>query len=180
MSRARAHAACVALGITPALLRARALPYHAEARRLQPVGLGTDGRDKMLAPAAATAWLALCNAAQRDGIALRLISGFRSIDFQAALIAAKLARGAVLNEVLRINATPGYSEHHSGRAVDIGAENCAALDAAFEHTPAFEWLCRHAAAFGFSLSYPRGNPEGFLYEPWHWCWHAMRGKALFS
>lgn len=107
MSRARVHAACAALGITPALLKARALPFHAEARRLQPVGLGTDGRDKMLTPAAAKAWLALRDAAQRDGVALQLISGFRSIDFQAALMAAKLARGVALSEVLRINAPPG-------------------------------------------------------------------------
>ena len=38
----------------------------------------------------------------------------------------------------------------------------------FETTPAFAWLSQHAARHGFSLSYPRGNPHGIVYEPWHW------------
>jgi zinc D-Ala-D-Ala carboxypeptidase len=71
--------------------------------------------------------------------------------------------------VLRINAPPGYSEHHTGRAVDLGTAGCAALDQAFAQTPAFAWLQRHAQRFGFYLSYPRDNAEGYLYEPWHWC-----------
>lgn len=174
MSRARALAACAELGIAAPLLRARRLRFHGEARRLQPVGLGTDGRDKMLTPAAATAWLSMREAAAAAGIDLLLISGFRSVDFQAALIRAKLQRGLSLDEVLRVNAPPGYSEHHTGRAVDIGATGCAALDEEFERTPAYGWLLGQAAQFGFALSYPRGNGEGFLYEPWHWCWHPSR------
>ena len=39
----------------------------------------------------------------------------------------------------------------------------------FEDSPAFEWLCKHAAEHDFSLSFPRDNQQGFLYEPWHWC-----------
>ena len=38
----------------------------------------------------------------------------------------------------------------------------------FEATPAFDWLQRHAGASGFAMSYPRGNPHGIVYEPWHW------------
>ncbi len=170
MSRAAALACCAELGITAPMLRARRLRFFAEARRLTPVGLGTDGRDKLLAPAAARAWQAMREAAERDGIALLLISGFRSTDFQAALIRAKLQRGVSLDEVLRINAPPGYSEHHTGRAIDLGAAGCAALDAAFEQTAAYAWLSRNGLRFGFVLSYPRDNAQGFLYEPWHWCW----------
>ena len=33
----------------------------------------------------------------------------------------------------------------------------------------FDWLTAKAARFGFSMSYPRGNPHGIVYEPWHWC-----------
>ena len=25
-----------------------------------------------------------------------------------------------------------------------------------------------AGAFGFSMTYPRDNPWGIIYEPWHW------------
>lgn len=172
MSRAEVRALCSELGITPEWLKARRLPFHVEARHLTPVGLGTDGRDKLLHRPAARAWLAMRSAAAREGIALQLVSAFRSYAFQAALIRAKLERGTPLEEVLRINAPPGYSEHHSGHAVDIGSAGCGALDEAFEHTPAFDWLTHHASPFGFVMSYPRDNAEGFLYEPWHWCWRA--------
>lgn len=168
MRREPAGRLCEELGISTALLRARRLRFHAEARRLVPVGLGTDGRDKLLAPSAAKAWLAMREAAAQQGVALLLISAFRSAEFQALLIRDKLQRGLSLDEILRVNAPPATSEHHTGQAVDIGAEHCAALSEAFEQTPAYAWLQRHASAFGFSLSYPRGNAQGYLYEPWHW------------
>lgn len=169
MSRTLALCCCAGLGIPESLLRMRGLRHFADARRLTPVGLGTDGRDKMLTPQAARAWWAMRDAAAGEQIELLLISGFRSLDFQAALIRAKLQRGLPLAEVLHVNAPPGFSEHHTGRAVDIGAADCAALDVAFEQTPAFAWLQQHAAEFGFYLSYPLGNAAGFMYEPWHWC-----------
>jgi D-alanyl-D-alanine carboxypeptidase len=162
------------LGIGAERMTRRGLPRHTEAHQLAPAGLGPDGRDKFLTPATRAAWTAMRAAAQTDGIALLLVSGFRSYAFQAALIRAKLDRGMPLDQILRINAPPGCSEHHTGRAIDIGVEGCAALDEAFENTTAFAWLQRHAGAFGFRLSYPRGNAEGYLYEPWHWCYHRRR------
>lgn len=164
--------ACEALGIEIASLQQRGLQSHLEARRLCCVGLGTDGRDKFLQVSAAKAWVAMRDAAAADGIELLLISAFRSIAFQTALLRQKLDRGLPLAEVLRVNAPPGTSEHHTGRAVDIGSAGTAALDEAFETTPAFAWLSTHARRFGFVLSYPRDNAQGFLYEPWHWCWHS--------
>lgn len=156
------------LGISAALIAARHLRPHAEARRLVPVGLGTDGRDKMLAPAAASAWFALRAAAQADGVELLLVSAFRSAAFQAELIRQKLRKGQTLEQILQVNAPPGYSEHHTGAAVDIGAAGCPPLEESFERTDAYAWLHRRAAEFGFSMSYPRGNADGYLYEPWHW------------
>lgn len=158
-----------ALGIRPEDLKARRLRAVPEARRLAPVGVGTDGRDKFLAPVTARAWLRLQTAAARDGVTLELVSGFRSIAFQATLIRQKLARGDALADILRINAPPGYSEHHGGHAVDIGTPGCGALEVAFERTEAFAWLRQHAKTFRFHLSYPPDNPQGYLYEPWHWC-----------
>lgn len=167
---ARVRAQLNALGIPQSLPTARKLTLFGEAQRLAPVGLGTDGRDKLLTPVAARAWSTMHRHAAADGIDLLLVSAFRSVDFQAALIRAKLDRGITLDEILRVNAPPGYSEHHTGRAVDIGTGGVAALDIAFETTAAFAWLQTHAAGFGFRLSYPRDNPQGFMYEPWHWCY----------
>lgn len=166
--RARIRARLRALGIPPDLPHQRRLNLIAEAQRLAPVGLGTDGRDKLLTPVAARAWLAMHRHAAADGIELLLVSAFRSVDFQTALIQAKLDRGMSLAEILRVNAPPGYSEHHSGRAVDIGTSGVEALDEAFEGTEAFRWLQQHAARFGFRMSFPRDNSAGFMYEPWHW------------
>jgi D-alanyl-D-alanine carboxypeptidase len=170
--RERVRAALSELGADTALLGRRKLPLFAEARRLRCVGLGTDGRDKFLTPQAAAAWLGMCAAARVDGVELLLVSAFRSFEFQQALIRGKLAKGRTLDDVLSVNAPPGCSEHHSGRAVDIGSRGTAALEEDFERTVAYDWLRREAGRFGFRLSYPRDNCYGFLYEPWHWCWQS--------
>ena len=99
---------------------------------------------------------------------LSVVSAFRSYDYQALLIRQKLERGRTLAEILAVNAPPGCSEHHTGRALDIGTPGCPPVDEVFEQTEAYAWLQRHAGDCGFSLSYPRGNPHGYVYEPWHW------------
>jgi D-alanyl-D-alanine carboxypeptidase len=68
-----------------------------------------------------------------------------------------------------VNAIPGFSEHHTGRALDLHAGDGKPLETTFENHPAFAWLCDNAAEFNFHLSYPRNNPSGIDYEPWHWC-----------
>lgn len=161
------------LGIAEATVRTRRLPVHPEAQRLQPVGLGSDGRDKMLVSGAAAAWAAMRMAAHGDGIELLLVSAFRSIEFQASLIRAKLAKGRSIDEILKVNAPPGCSEHHTGRAVDLGEAGCPPLEEAFDQTEAYRWLTRNAERYGFRMTYPKGNAEGYLYEPWHWCWHRL-------
>lgn len=177
---ARIHDTLTTLGADGDLARRRHLPIHPEARRLICVGTGTDGRDKFLTPAAAVAWQAMRDAAAGHGVALLLISAFRSFDYQLALIRGKLAKGRDIDDILRINAPPGCSEHHSGRAIDIGYAGMPPLEEDFETTPAFAWLRQHAAGFGFHLSYPRGNRHGYLYEPWHWCFHARLSASRRS
>lgn len=173
-TRQRTAAVLEELGADPGLVTRRGLPLFTEAARLQCVGLGADGRDKFLAPPAARAWRAMQAAANGERVELLLISAFRSFAFQLALIRGKLARGRALDEVLRVNAPPGCSEHHSGRAVDLGCQGVAPLEEDFERTAAYAWLGANAGRFGFRLSYPRENRYGYLYEPWHWCWHQVR------
>ena len=106
--------------------------------------------------------------AAAGGIALEAISGYRSHDYQLGIFERKRARGLEVAEILQVNAAPGYSEHHGGEALDIGTPGEPPAEESFETTPAFAWLSQHAARHGFSLSYPRGNPHGIVYEPWHW------------
>ncbi len=133
------------------------------------MGRDSSDREARLTPAAADAWLAMRRAAEQEGLILVLVSAFRSIARQRELLEAKLAAGLAWNEILSVAAYPGYSEHHTGRALDLGAPDHADLTEGFESTPQFAWLSKNADRFGFALSYPRGNPFGIAYEPWHWC-----------
>lgn len=124
----------------------------------------------------APAWLAMCAAARMDGLVLEAISGYRSWDYQAGILRRKLAAGQSLTQILAVNTAPGFSEHHSGRAVDIGAPGEPPAQESFEKTPQFAWLGERAAEFGFRMSYPRDNSHGVIYEPWHWCWQPTIAK----
>jgi len=101
---------------------------------------------------------------------IEAISGFRSHAYQLGIFRRKMARGQSISQILSVNAAPGFSEHHSGRALDIGTPGEPAAEESFERTAAFAWLQDRAATFGFRMSYPRDNPHGIVYEPWHWCW----------
>ena len=157
------------LGIPADYGARRGLPPQPEARELASIGANEEGRDILLSPAAAAAWIRMRDAARGAGVELVAISGFRSIERQVAIIRAKLAAGGTIDLILRTIAAPGYSEHHTGRAVDIGVPGGPPLTEEFAGTPAFLWLQAHAGQFGFGLSYPPGNPHGIAYEPWHWC-----------
>jgi D-alanyl-D-alanine carboxypeptidase len=170
----RIHAILAALDIPQDLIRARSLPLCPEAEKLVVAEVGADGREFQLTPAAAAAWRSMKDAAASEGIVLRLISAFRSIDRQVEILREKLAAGATVEEILSASAPPGYSEHHTGCAIDIDTDGAAALEIEFERTPAFAWLSKNAPRFGFVLSFPRGNQYGYQYEPWHWFY---TGKA---
>jgi D-alanyl-D-alanine carboxypeptidase len=145
-----------------------ARPLFVEATELVDVGPNLVGRMQRLTPDTAASWREMLAAALGDGVTLMIVSGFRSIEYQAGLIRKKIVAGQELSEILNVNAAPGFSEHHSGRAIDIAAPGSRPLTEDFETSVAFAWLEENAAKFGFSMSYPRENPQGFIYEPWHW------------
>lgn len=163
------------LGIPADYGRARKLPAYAEATELVEVGPNLVGRMQRLTPAAAARWQEMVAAAADDGVRLLIVSGFRSHDYQAELIRKKLAAGQPIGEILTVNAAPGFSQHHTGRAVDIATPGSRPLTEEFEASDAFGWLRRRAAGFGFSLTYPRDNPWGFVHEPWHWALETTAG-----
>lgn len=156
------------LGIQADYAVDRGLPYYAEADKLVEVGPNPLGRMQRLTPAAAGRWQEMASAAGADNVRLLIVSGYRSFDYQAGLIRKKLAGGADLGDILCVNAAPGFSQHHTGNAVDIATPGSRPLTEEFEHTAAFQWLSRNADRFGFSMTYPRDNRWGFIYEPWHW------------
>ncbi len=150
----------------------RRMPRQGEAQDLVTVGPDALGRECQLSPDAARAWRAMRSAAEKARIRLLLISGFRSRDRQEAIVSEKLQAGWSMEEILQSVAYPGHSEHHTGRAIDLGSPDCAHLTEEFEGTREFGWLRDHAHEYGFRLSYPRSNPHGVAYEPWHWKWQS--------
>ncbi len=160
------------LGIPRDYAATRHLPRQEEADEIDLIEVGTneDGRPIRLVRPAADAWLRMSRAAAHDDIELVPISGFRSIARQTVIIREKIAAGQPIDAILRYVAAPGYSEHHTGRALDIGSPENISLEEAFEQTPAYQWLAQRAGEFGYTLTYPRNNPYAIGYEPWHWCW----------
>lgn len=144
------------------------LALVAEPDRLALAGFDRYRRPLWLHPCAVPAWTSMRAAARRDGVVLEAVSGYRSHDYQLGIFARKLARGLALEDILEVNAAPGYSEHHSGMALDISAPGEPPAEESFEQTVAFDWLRRNAGTHGFCMSYPRDNPHGIVYEPWHW------------
>jgi D-alanyl-D-alanine carboxypeptidase len=152
--------------------RMRLIP---EASTLVPVGRDIFDRDQRLTPAAATAWNRMKTAAASRGIELQLVSAFRTVTYQTNLVQRKLDEGQSVSKILATSAAPGYSEHHSGRAIDLTTQGKKPLDEDFANSKAYDWLKSNAGIYGFKESYPRNNRHRIQWEPWHWCYHHRPG-----
>jgi len=106
----------------------------------------------------------------KDGIYLVFLSGYRSINLQNDIFySLKSIRNQEAAERAKVSAPPGYSEHSTGFAIDIGdaTQREKDFETDFENTDAFRWLIKNAAKFHFKLSFTKDN-KYIDYEPWHW------------
>lgn len=126
------------------------------------------GRQPLMNTDAFAAWQAMQKKAMDEGIELHIVSAYRSAQYQKELFEKKLTKGQSIEDILKVNAAPGYSEHHSGCAIDITTPGFDPLEESFENSPAYKWLSSNARTYGFSLSFPRNNLSGMAFEPWHW------------
>jgi D-alanyl-D-alanine carboxypeptidase len=156
------------LGIPASYRLDTGLPTYVEPAELVEIGPNLVGRMQRLTPEAARQWQGMVAEADKVGIQLLIVSGFRGIDYQAGLIRKKIEAGQSIGEILKVNTAPGHSEHHTGCAVDIATPGSRPLTEEFEDTDAYRWLESRAIEFGFSMTYPRDNPWGIAFEPWHW------------
>ena len=161
------------LGIPPSYGRGGVPPYYPAADALVDVGPNLVGHMQRLDPEAAARWHEMVEAAGADGVRLLIVSGFRDAGYQAGLIRRKLEAGQAIDEILKVVAAPGFSQHHTGCAIDIATPGSRPLTEEFEDSDAFAWLGENAVSHGFSMTYPRDNAHGFIYEPWHW---ALNGR----
>ncbi|TWT02227.1 D-alanyl-D-alanine carboxypeptidase family protein [Planomicrobium sp. CPCC 101079] len=71
----------------------------------------------------------------------------------------------------RYSARPGYSEHQTGLAFDIGeaGQEQHWASASFGETKGGKWLAENAHNYGFILRYPEGSESitGYMHESWH-------------
>lgn len=144
------------------------LPLYEEVSELLDVGPNLVGRMQRLTPQTAAAWQRMVEAAAADAVRLLIVSGFRGYEYQAQLIRNKLEAGQKIHEILNVSAAPGFSQHHSGQAVDIASPGSRPLTEEFEQSEAYAWLTENAKTFEFSMTYPRDNRYGIIFEPWHW------------
>lgn len=128
------------------------------------------GSELPLRAEAATAAGDLLDAATAAGHDLTTLSAYRSYDYQVRTYGHwvdELGRA----EADRVSARPGYSEHQTGLAWDVGdaATPACDLEACFGDTAAGRWVAAHAAEYGFVIRYPAGAEDvtGFDHEPWH-------------
>lgn len=109
----------------------------------------------------------MIDAARADGVWLVLVSGFRDLSTQGALFQGRSQQYGSEEVAAKSVAPPGYSEHHTGYAVDL-TDGSGQDFRDFSETKAFQWMMIHAHEFGFELSFPQNNSQGVDYEPWHW------------
>ncbi len=122
-----------------------------------------DGKQYLLHSTAYEKYVQMAEAAKKEGRSLKVVSAYRTEDFQRRLYNKNLRASGKINAD-RYSARPGFSEHQTGLAVDINSTS-----GYFEYTAEFKWMQAHAHEYGFILRYPKGKEwiTGYAYEPWH-------------
>ncbi len=113
------------------------------------------------------AFIKMARDAKDKGLNLRAISTYRTYDYQANLY-SNYAKSDGVNNADTYSARPGFSEHHTGLAIDI--DNITKVYTDFIDTKEFKWMMENAHKYGFILRYPsdKENITGYIYEPWHY------------
>lgn len=118
---------------------------------------------------AATALEKLFAAAEKKGIKLYGVSGYRSYARQKEIYDRNVAvRGKTATDA--VSAMPGSSEHQTGLTIDVSSQSVSyRLDQSFGDTKEGKWLAKHCHEYGFIIRYPYGKEKitGYSYEPWH-------------
>lgn len=143
---------------------------YVPADLVQPnVRLAVSGEAALLNSTTAAAAEAMFAAAARDGVVMTLASGYRSYGTQVATYNGYVAaRGQA--DADTASARPGYSEHQTGWAFDIGdGGGACGFQPCFADQPAAVWAKANGHRFGFVVRYPwMFHPiTGYYYEPWH-------------
>jgi zinc D-Ala-D-Ala carboxypeptidase len=128
-------------------------------------GLPEVGRQQIREVVVPDLW-EMVQAARADGMALRVISGYRSYDVQAYTY-NNYARRWGTEVADQRSARPGHSQHQLGTAMDFNQ-----LSQLFVVSPEGQWLWAHGHEYGFIFPYTAASVSrtGYISEPWHVRW----------
>jgi LAS superfamily LD-carboxypeptidase LdcB len=105
---------------------------------------------------------ALAKMRQASGLPLKIVSGFRSVTDQESIWLSKPVQTRAA-----FSAPPGYSQHHTGLAVDLVTVSTPTNLEQVELT----WLANNAQKYGFIFPYLNSSGDlGPELEPWHLVW----------
>lgn len=125
-------------------------------------------------------------AAEKDGITLKIISSERNFDKQKDIWEGKWARFAKdapaakdrALKILEYSAMPGASRHHWGTDVDLNDLNNPSFEKNGRFEKAYAWLTVHAHEYGFCQPYTAGRTAGYREEKWHWSYTPLSKTFL--
>ena len=142
------------------------------------------------------AFVEMKKAAYQDGIAIQVVSSYRSYERQRAIFERKYMAFTeegmepleAIDKIIEYSTIPGTSRHHWGTDADlIDASKPTTGDVLvpekFEEGGPFadfkKWMDAHSEAYGFYLVYT-DNPRrrGFKYEPWHYSYAPLSVPML--
>lgn len=114
---------------------------------------------------AVVAFKNMYEAAKKEGLGLVINSSYRSYQDQENICNTfkdLYGEGYVTKYV----ALPGFSEHQTGLAFDIGSTS----SKVFAESKEYEWMKENAYKYGFILRFTKANAyiTGFRSEPWHY------------
>ena len=130
------------------------------------------GETRLVEEKALEQFLKLQEKAAEEGIDIQLDSTYRSVETQQKLWDEWMVEYGE-DYVRTYVAIPGYSEHHTGLAIDvcldIDGRRVDENDEMIARKDIFEKVWAHLAEYGFILRYPEGKEEitGYGFEPWH-------------
>ncbi len=98
-----------------------------------------------------------------------IVSGYRNVEDQRRIYNDRVASQGEELAALYV-ATPSYSEHHTGLAMDLSFYTKDGKSVAIEEYEHGAWIDEHCAAYGFVLRYPSDKIDitKIGYESWHY------------
>ncbi|MDR2131882.1 MAG: M15 family metallopeptidase [Clostridiales Family XIII bacterium] len=142
----------------------------------EPAELAQIDGDYRVTPATKEAYERLREGAKAAGHSIRAASAYRTIEYQKNLYARYLNEDP--NNADNYSARPGFSEHHTGRAIDLVGPSGTLRG--FVGTKEAEWVRENAWNYGFIVRYTPENEEitGYESEPWHITYIGREAAAL--